>query len=158
MAGLLPFLLRIYDFGAGSTAFAWLLLALAISWLGATGAYFAGRAFGRRKLYPVISPNKTVEGAIGGLLCAAGGVLVFRAVALPDLSVRDAVLLGVVGCTLGIVGDLAESLLKRTFGVKDSGRIMPGHGGLLDRIDAVMFVAPFVYAYVVWFTPLLGVR
>lgn len=127
---------------------AWLFMVLAISWLGDTGAYFAGRFFGRTKLYERISPNKTVEGAIGGVILATIGVFVIRAVALPQLTAAECLLLGPVLCLAGVAGDLAESTLKRSFDVKDSGWILPGHGGLLDRIDSLLFVAPLLYAWV----------
>jgi phosphatidate cytidylyltransferase len=110
--------------------------------------YYTGRAFGRRPLSPSISPKKTLEGAIGGLLFGtlafiAGGRLVFPATGI--------VMLALVGATvsaLGIVGDLFESLLKRSAGVKDSGAIIPGHGGVLDRIDSWLFAAPVYYVFV----------
>lgn len=126
---------------------AWVFLMMVITWLGDSGAYFAGRFFGKHKLYEKISPKKTWEGAIGGALTSVAGAFVVRAVALPDLSVLDCILLGVVVDGFGVVGDLTESMLKRSFGVKDSGWIMPGHGGILDRIDALLFTAPVLYLY-----------
>ncbi len=120
---------------------------LAATWLGDTGAYFAGRFFGRHKLFPRISPNKTVEGAIGGLVVSAfGSAVIARASGLP-FTVLEAVLLAAVLDVAGIVGDLAESMLKRAWGVKDSGWIMPGHGGILDRIDSLLFTAPLLWAW-----------
>jgi phosphatidate cytidylyltransferase len=131
----------------------WLTLALVIPWLGDTGAYFAGRAFGKTPLHRRVSPKKTVEGMVGGLVATVAGVFVMRAMALPDLSPVTCVLLGTtLGCA-GVLGDLAESLLKRSFDVKDSGWIMPGHGGLLDRIDSVLFVGPLLYVYTVYGGP-----
>jgi phosphatidate cytidylyltransferase len=127
------------------------LLALGLAWFADTGAYFAGRWFGRRKLYPAVSPNKTVEGALGGL--AAGVVwavvasLSYLKGALP---LAHAVVLGLVAGGLGQVGDLSESLLKRSTGVKDSGAIVPGHGGILDRVDAVIVTSVVVYLYAQW--------
>jgi phosphatidate cytidylyltransferase len=114
-----------------------------------TGAYFAGRFLGRHKLYEKISPKKTIEGAVGGLVTAVGFALAFRAYApgLSDLTGADVALLGGGGAVLGMVGDLFESLLKRSSGVKDSGALIPGHGGVLDRIDALLFVGPFVHLY-----------
>jgi phosphatidate cytidylyltransferase len=129
---------------------AWVFLVLAISWCGDTGGYFAGRFFGRNKLYPRISPKKTWEGVVGGVVFATGGVFVVRHFGLPGLSPLECVGLGTVLCLAGVVGDLSESMLKRSFDVKDSGWIMPGHGGLLDRIDSVLFVAPLVYTYAMW--------
>jgi phosphatidate cytidylyltransferase len=122
---------------------------MAITFGADTGAYFAGRLFGRHKLYEKVSPKKTIEGAVGGLAAGIGFAFLGRAIApgLGDLTPLDAILLGGVGAALGIVGDLFESLLKRSSGVKDSGDLIPGHGGVLDRIDALLFVGPFVYFY-----------
>jgi phosphatidate cytidylyltransferase len=106
--------------------------------------YFAGRAFGRRKLAPFISPAKTVEGALGGL-AAAAGVGALGAQWVPGLSAPSGALVGTLVAALGIVGDLFESLLKRGAGVKDSSRLIPGHGGMLDRIDSWLFAGPAYY-------------
>lgn len=126
----------------------WLTIVLATAFLSDSVAYFAGRAFGKHRLYPEVSPNKTVEGAIGGIV---GGVLAQVGAGsfwlLPDLPVQHAVVLGIAGSVLGQCGDLVESMLKRSFGVKDSGQVLPGHGGMLDRIDALLFVAPLIYGY-----------
>ena len=126
----------------------WITLALALPWLGDTGAYFTGRAFGKHKLYVRISPKKTWEGALGGIIAATLGVLGLGWFALPQLGTVECVVLGLVLGGLAILGDLGESMLKRAFDVKDSGWIMPGHGGLLDRVDSVLFVAPALYVYV----------
>ncbi len=128
---------------------AWIFVVLTISWAGDTGAYFAGRFLGRRKLYPRISPKKTWEGVWGGVVAAIIGMFVVRAIGFGALTPLDCVLLGGIGCLVGVAGDLCESLLKRAYDVKDSGWIVPGHGGLLDRIDSVLFVAPTMYAYAV---------
>lgn len=128
----------------------WVFLVLAVSWLGDTGGYFAGKYLGRHKLYEKVSPKKTVEGALGGITLATVGAFGVRAAGLTELSIVDCLVLGPLLCTVGIVGDLSESMLKRAFHVKDSGWIMPGHGGLLDRIDSVLFVAPVLYAWVTW--------
>ena len=122
----------------------WIILALTVTWLNDTGAYFAGRAFGRRKLYPRVSPSKTWEGAIGGAAGSILGALIVQQLWLPRLPAWGAALVGVGAAVLGPIGDLAESMLKRAFGAKDSGRLLPGHGGILDRIDALLFNAPFV--------------
>ncbi len=129
---------------------AYVLLALGIAWSSDTGGYFTGRALGKHKLYPKISPKKTVEGAIGGVIAASLWAVVVHFAILPTLPIRDAVILGAVGAALAICGDLAESLIKRSTGVKDSGGILPGHGGMLDRVDAVMITAPMVLVYVIW--------
>jgi phosphatidate cytidylyltransferase len=126
---------------------AWIFLILAGTWMCDTGAYFAGRAFGRRKLFERVSPKKTWEGAIGGMFASVGGTVAVQQLALPDLSWVHAAILGGILAWVGVVGDLVESMFKRSFGVKDSGWIMPGHGGLLDRVDALLFTAPVAYAY-----------
>jgi phosphatidate cytidylyltransferase len=127
--------------------FWWVVAACAITWMNDTGAYFAGHAFGRHKLHPRVSPSKTWEGFFGGMAAAIGTAFVVRALGARQLTVVDCLVLGVALSLLGPLGDLAESLLKRSMGVKDSGRLIPGHGGLLDRIDALIFTAPCVYFY-----------
>jgi phosphatidate cytidylyltransferase len=126
------------------------VLSLALAWLADTGGYFAGRAFGKHKLYEKVSPKKTVEGAFGGVAAAVIAAVVMSLFFLPSMSLRDAVLLGALGGFLGMLGDLGESLLKRSVGVKDSGGIVPGHGGILDRIDAVLVTAPLTLLYLLW--------
>lgn len=111
-----------------------------------TGAFFAGRAFGRHKLAPRVSPNKTVEGSVGGFIGSVAGMLVFhfaaRAAVDLDLGLGMAVLMGLLGSLLGQLGDLSFSVIKREFGIKDYGHIFLEHGGVLDRFDSVLFVAP----------------
>lgn len=118
----------------------WLLLAVLATWMTDTGAYLVGRSFGRRKLLPRVSPNKTVEGAVGGL--AASAITAILCAWAFGLGIGPAVaaLVGVGLGIVGMVGDLAESMIKRHAGVKDSGTLIPGHGGVLDRIDALLFV------------------
>jgi phosphatidate cytidylyltransferase len=127
------------------------LLSLGLAWLADTAGYFAGRFLGRHKLYEAVSPKKTVEGAIGGLFGSIAWALVaslwFARGALPLL---HAVPLAIVAGALGQAGDLSESLLKRSTGVKDSGAILPGHGGILDRLDAVILTTTVVYLYALW--------
>lgn len=144
VGGLLVFLplIRGLDHGV-----AWIFLVLTIPWAGDTGAYFAGRAFGKHKMAPKVSPKKTWEGFAGGLLTSILGVFIVRAVGDLPISILEGVLLGAVLGAAAVMGDLSESLLKRAFDVKDSGWIMPGHGGLLDRIDSLLFVAPWLYAF-----------
>jgi phosphatidate cytidylyltransferase len=133
------------DFGAiGGDV---VLLVLLLAWLGDTGAYFAGRFLGDRKLYPAVSPKKTWAGAFGGMAGSVTAVAAMKLLRLDGLSWVDVVLIGVPGSVLGQLGDLVESLIKRSVGVKDSGALLPGHGGMLDRIDAVLFIAPYVYLY-----------
>ena len=125
----------------------WIILLLSVVWAGDTGAYFAGRAFGCHKLHPKVSPKKTWEGALGGLLASlvAGALAAgWYLPAFPWIGLLVAVLPAAV---LGQAGDLCESVLKRACGVKDSGRILPGHGGILDRVDALIFAAPILVAY-----------
>ncbi len=123
------------------------LFAIAAAWGGDTAAYYGGKTFGRRKLYPAVSPGKTWEGAAAGLAGTLAAVLVVRALLLPGLPIPHVLALGVVAAAVGQLGDLCESLLKRGVGVKDSGGLLPGHGGLLDRLDSLLFVAPLVYYY-----------
>jgi phosphatidate cytidylyltransferase len=133
-------------FGTG-----WVILAFAVAFLNDTFAYFAGRFFGRHKLLERISPKKTWEGAAGGVLGSVLGAVAVRLLDvtrdLGTLSLAGAAAVGLGAAVLAPVGDLAESMLKRSAGVKDSGRLIPGHGGLLDRIDALLFVAPWVWVY-----------
>ena len=140
-----------------------ILLALCFAWGGDSAAYFAGRFFGRHKLAPIVSPHKTVEGAVGGVLGSMVlGILATaiysgvsgRFVSLTvEVNIRHYLLialLGAVASVLGILGDLFASAIKRQVGIKDYGTIFPGHGGILDRFDSVMFIAPFV-AFIVRF-------
>jgi phosphatidate cytidylyltransferase len=134
---------------------------LALTWLNDTGAYFAGRAWGRRRLIPSVSPGKTVVGAIAGLLVSvAGGAAYAAGIFGAWLHVPFPVLAGALGgavvSVVAQVGDLAESLLKREAGVKDSGGLLPGHGGLLDRFDALFFTIPVAYWFIRGVLPLLG--
>lgn len=128
----------------------WVLLVLSIAWLADTGGYFVGRRFGKAKLYPSVSPNKTWAGLYGALIGSTLATVVIKFTLLQELPLLSAIALGVLGGLIGQAGDLAESLLKRSVGVKDSGTIIPGHGGILDRIDAVLFVSPAVYLYALW--------
>jgi len=108
-------------------------------------AYFVGRALGRHKLYPAVSPNKTIEGALGGLFGAVLAVLIVKYTFLPEIGLFGAVLIGLLLGVMGQLGDLFESLLKRACQVKDSGTMIPGHGGILDRLDSLLFAFPLVY-------------
>ena len=127
---------------------AWrLVLLLVVQVFSDSLAFFVGSAIGRRRLAPAISPGKSVEGAVGGLVGGVLGALAVRAVGLPALPLVHAVALGAAVAVAGIVGDLDESLLKRWAGVKDSGTLFPGHGGMLDRLDSLLFGAPVLYYY-----------
>ncbi len=130
----------------------WVFLALFATFGSDTAAFFIGRALGRHHLAPGISPGKTWEGAIAGIL---GAIIVSLLFTLPTplslpLGYGQAILLGLLISIFGQLGDLVESLLKRNMGVKDSGRLLPGHGGFLDRIDSVVFTGAVVYYYVIW--------
>ena len=126
----------------------WITIAVAMAALSDTVAYFFGRAFGKHKLYEAVSPKKTIQGAVGGLLGATiATVGLGHFWLIPDLPIIHGVALGILGSMAGQIGDLVESMIKRTYGAKDSGAILPGHGGVLDRIDAVLFIAPVVFYY-----------
>jgi phosphatidate cytidylyltransferase len=127
---------------------AWrMVMLLAVVMANDTFAYFTGSAIGRRKLAPTISPGKTIEGTLGGVVGAVIAALLVQRFGLPGIPVAHAALLGVAVAVLGTVGDLVESLLKRWAGVKDSGHLFPGHGGMLDRLDSLLFGAPALYYY-----------
>lgn len=124
----------------------WLLLfMIGIVWLGDIGAYYGGRSLGRNKLSPVISPGKTLEGSVSGLLACALWAWLYGSRALPHLPVWKLVLIAVLGSVVAQAGDLLESLMKRAYSVKDSGGLIPGHGGVFDRFDSLILVAPFFY-------------
>lgn len=121
-----------------------------VTWGCDAGAYYVGTYIGRTKLSPEISPNKTIEGTIGGLTVSIILALTGKAWFLHSLSGRDALTLGIFLGTLGQLGDLAESLLKRSAGVKDSSSLIPAHGGLLDKVDSLLFTAPALYYYLLF--------
>lgn len=127
---------------------AWILLAMVCSFFSDTGGYFAGRAFGKHKLAPRVSPKKTIEGSVGGLLAAVAGSVVVQIWFLPAVALPAVMLLAAVAAFAGQLGDLCESLIKRGTGVKDSGNVLPGHGGMLDRSDALLFATAVIWAYV----------
>ncbi len=122
-----------------------LFYSLFMIWATDSGAYFIGRAFGKNKLWPEISPKKTIEGSVGGILSALVVAVLFFVFGDLGISLPKLVIMTIVLSVFGQVGDLAESALKRHYGVKDSGRILPGHGGILDRFDSLIFVWPFLY-------------
>jgi phosphatidate cytidylyltransferase len=124
-----------------------LVLLLGILVFADSFAFFVGHALGRRRLAPRVSPGKTVEGALGGLVGGLVGAFAVRQLGMPELAPLHTAGLGVAVAAMGIVGDLDESLLKRWAGVKDSGTLFPGHGGMLDRIDSLLFGAPVLYYY-----------
>lgn len=116
-------------------------------WVCDSAAFSVGRKLGRHKLFPRVSPNKTWEGAVAGFVAALAVFVLARALVLPYLSVAQSLVCGSIVGVVGQVGDLAESLLKRDAGVKDSSSLIPGHGGVLDRFDSLLFVAPAMFAY-----------
>lgn len=118
---------------------------IAIVALGDTFAYIVGKTVGKRKMSPLISPNKTIEGFIASFFGGVAAALICRHLLWKELDLKLVVFLGLCVALLGVVGDLIESFVKRAYHVKDSGSILPGHGGMLDRIDALVFAAPFVY-------------
>ena len=126
----------------------WVFMALVVAMVGDSAAYFVGSAIGKRKLYPAISPNKSVEGAIGGLVGSVVGATIFKIIFLPQVDGWVILLMAACLSVLGQTGDLFESMLKRSFKVKDSGTIIPGHGGILDRLDSLLFVFPATYYFV----------
>src|SRR4029453_9533668 len=125
----------------------WFFFTGGTTFMADTGAYFAGHLFGRHKLAPRVSPGKTVEGLIGGILGSILAALIVRFLFWHDFSATHCGVLAVLVGLVGPLGDLSESLIKRSVGVKDSGQMIPGHGGLLDRLDALLFTAPLVYYY-----------
>ena len=145
----LSFAIRLH--GRGSEGPKFLLFALVITWAGDTAAYFAGRALGKRPLAPVLSPKKTWEGTIASLLGALLVAVAFqRWMFVP---VAHLLAMAAAGNVAGQAGDLLESAYKRSAGVKDSGALLPGHGGVLDRIDALILAIPVVWYYWIWIYP-----
>jgi phosphatidate cytidylyltransferase len=128
----------------------WLIFLTAITIASDSGAYYVGRLLGTTKLFPALSPGKTRAGAVGGIIGGMLGGTVVAALLLQEFNLMIAVLLGLILSCIGIVGDLAESLIKRASGVKDSGQILPGHGGVLDRIDSLLLTAPVLYYLLYW--------
>ena len=130
------------------TGLYWLFWTMVLTWSADTGAYFAGRFLGKHKLFPRVSPKKTIEGVVGGVLLSAVVSVVFCINWLPMVTMPYAVGFGVLLAGLSVVGDLVESMMKRSFGVKDSGTIMPGHGGVIDRLDSLLFTFPSTWLIV----------
>jgi phosphatidate cytidylyltransferase len=138
-------LIRLHnDFPEGYKLVYFLLL---VVWLGDTGAYYVGRTFGKHKLSPRISPKKTIEGLLGGVAASIITALVIHFTFFPKFPLVHAIIAGVILSVAGVIGDLAESMWKRSAAVKDSGTLIPGHGGFLDRFDSILFTAPILYCY-----------
>jgi phosphatidate cytidylyltransferase len=129
----------------------WLFVIMLIVMTNDSAAYYTGCNFGKHRLYPLISPKKSIEGSIGGLVGSLCGALLAKFTFFPQLTFQDVIVTSLVVGVIGQAGDLFESLLKRSFGVKDSGTLIPGHGGILDRLDSVLFAAPITYYYVLFF-------
>jgi phosphatidate cytidylyltransferase len=129
----------------------WVIFVLVIAMAGDSGGYFIGHAVGRHKLMPRVSPGKTVEGALGIVTTSLIGGALSKVVFFHDLGWEEALVLAAIMAILGQLGDLSESVMKRTFGAKESGWLFPGHGGVLDRIDSLLFPVTFLYYHIVLF-------
>lgn len=133
--------------GGADRGASFVILAFALAWSCDSGAYFVGLSMGKRKLLPRVSSGKSVEGVVGGVAAALAAAFISRATYAPYLSLFDALVLGLFSPAMAILGDLVESLMKRDVRVKDTSHALPGHGGMLDRFDSVLFVAPLLYYY-----------
>lgn len=140
----LPFFANLYDLTHGK---ALVVMAIAMAAFGDTFAMFAGKTIGRHKMTPILSPNKTWEGLAFGFVGSTFGALLVRGLLWPELPLGRTIVLGLLIGVIGPIGDLIESMIKRAFHVKDASTLLPGHGGILDRADALMFTAPAVYYY-----------
>jgi phosphatidate cytidylyltransferase len=141
---LLPHFIWLHRLDGGP---GWVAFVIAVGMAGDTGGYFIGHAFGRRRLIPRVSPGKTVEGAVGVLLGSALGAVFANLLFLRARPWSEIIALAIFLGVIGQLGDLSESVMKRSFGAKESGWIFPGHGGVLDRIDSLLFPVSFVYYY-----------
>lgn len=152
VAGLLSFLVLIRELpqvigGEYVQAGTWVIMIFVVIWICDTAAYFVGLHFGKHKLFPRVSPKKTIEGAVGGFVFAMLSAVVCQQTFVKGLRLQDALVIGVIIGIAGQLSDLVESLFKRDAGIKDSSKLIPGHGGILDRFDSEMLVAPLVYVY-----------
>jgi phosphatidate cytidylyltransferase len=145
--------LRLIESSVPNLAVKALTLFFLVIFAGDTGAYYTGRAIGRRKLAPRISPGKTIEGGIGGLISSILVAITAHFTFFPELKIDQAILLALFMGLLGIAGDLCESMIKRGAKAKDAGKLIPGHGGLLDRLDSMLFNAPVIYYFCTIFMP-----
>jgi phosphatidate cytidylyltransferase len=143
----------VYIFGAWKTGILlhdinpnWLMFGLLVNWVGDTGAYYVGRKFGQHKLAPMVSPGKSWEGAAASVVTGVVFGLIYLPLTIKGTSLLVSGLLALAANVAGQVGDLAESAIKRGAGVKDSGTLLPGHGGLLDRVDSTLFALPVLYS------------
>ncbi len=147
-------IVKIRDYGGQYGSF-YVLLAMGVAWMSDTGAYFCGKKFGKNKLCPRVSPKKTIEGAIGGVIvCILSMILIgfifnnFIFANKVNINYIGLIILGLIGSPISIIGDLCFSVIKRNCHVKDFGNVIPGHGGILDRFDSLIFVAPYVYLFI----------
>ncbi|MGC4375667.1 phosphatidate cytidylyltransferase [Fictibacillus sp. Mic-4] len=124
-----------------------LFFVLFMIWATDSGAYFVGKAIGKRKLWPMISPNKTIEGSLGGIISSIVVGTIFNILGFVDYSYLSVILMAILVAVFGQIGDLCESAFKRVYGVKDSGNILPGHGGILDRCDSWLFAFPILHIF-----------
>lgn len=158
VGGLLNFLLlirqlpnhRAMDYAMGGT---WVVMLFVVIWVCDTAAYLFGSRFGKHSLFKRVSPKKTVEGAVAGLAAAVLTAWACHATFVNGLRLQDSLIIGLICGVIGQISDLAESRFKRDAGVKDSSNLIPGHGGVLDRFDSELLVAPIVYVYLVLFLP-----
>lgn len=125
----------------------WIFLVLVIAIIGDTVALYVGKSLGKRKLIALVSPGKTVEGTLGLIVGATISACVFGYFLIPDVSLYHFLILGFTGGIIGQLGDLCESAIKRNYGLKDASSLLPGHGGMLDRLDSLIFIAPYIYYY-----------
>jgi len=144
---LMSYLLLLRNLQEG---YKYIFLLFLITWMGDTVAYYTGMSIGNKKLYPKISGNKTIEGSLGGLIGSIGGAFIAKLWFFSNLRLLDCLVLGILLGVFGQLGDLCESLLKRSSAIKDSGKIIPGHGGILDRVDSILFSAPLLYYYFIF--------
>lgn len=135
-----------YEFGEG-TGLAWTLLLLLVTWGGDTFALVAGKLIGKRPFAPVLSPKKTKEGALAGLVAGLAIAVIAQHFLFKDLPLRHVIVVSILLGIFGQLGDLAESMIKRAAGIKDSSQLIPGHGGVLDRMDSLLFSIPVLYGY-----------
>jgi phosphatidate cytidylyltransferase len=134
-----------------SLGFSFVVVVFVLTWCYDTGAYTIGKLFGKHKIFPSISPGKTLEGAFGGVAFSIAGILVARTIVAEYLSVPQAVVLAVIASVIGQLGDLVESMIKRDVRIKDSSDAIPGHGGVLDRFDSLLFTSPLIYYFFRYF-------
>ena len=148
MPYMLSALLRIVMLEQGRV---YIFIPFLVAFLSDTGGYFAGMLFGKHKLCPTVSPKKTVEGFVGGIFASVAGMVVFKLLTGPLVSMGFAVFMGIIGALGSVFGDLSMSAIKRQAGIKDYGRLIPGHGGILDRFDSVLITAPLTELLLVLF-------